>query len=473
MLYYIRPQEWAGFLSGLHPVTLIMVFALVAMVMKEREFSVKDFFQTPHDWVMFAWFFYTVLTSPTPRETFGEVKSYLIFYLVIVQALSTFKRIDQFLKWWIVMIMLLVGLGLGSKYGFDPLGSRDLTELLKNRLSVNLSIFANPNALGHNVVPVIPLLYFMFAWHRPIFMKQAAVLAMAVPVWCVYLTVSKGAFLSGFGTTVLSMAFGRPKIIQVFILWAAVTIGWTALHQLPRMESMGRLGADKGVQGRLMQFKYGYSIFKTEKFGVGYGHWFKAQYSRLGFYYAAHSAYVMVGGELGFYGLMLYLGLSYCGLRTLVTVKHLDIEEERVRRMLFVLIVSYLISAWMLSLEYRPTYFMTAATVAAFHRYLIGKSKQQSITTPTEMNIVPELAPATAEAGVPGGAAGEAPKVSVAGQVLPPLHPGGAKRPAQGEVESSFLPHIQWNRLGWIDLAIMYAMTKGVERYWGYICRNL
>lgn len=469
MLYYIRPQEWAGFLSGLHPVTLIMVFALVTMVMKEREFSVKDFFQTPHDWVMFAWFSYTVLTSPTPGETFGEVKSYLIFYLVIVQALSSLSRIGQFLKWWIVMIMLLVGLGIGSKYGFDPLGSRDLTELLKNRLSVNLSIFANPNALGHNVIPVIPLLYFMFAWNRPIFMKQAAVVAMTVPVWCVYLTLSKGAFLSGFGTMVLSMTFGRPKIIQVFIIWAAMTVGWAALHQLPRMESMGRLGADKGVQGRLLSFKYGYAVFKTEKYGVGYGHWFKEQYRRLGFYYAAHSAYVMVGTELGFYGLLLYLGLAYCGLRTLLTAKHLDIEEERVRRMLFVLIISYLISAWMINIEYRPTYFMTAAVVAAFHRHLISKEKRQPETTSTETVIVPQLLATAAETG----AAVEVPKTGGVSQALPPLRPDNGKRPVQAEVETSFLPNIQWNRLGWIDLALMYAMTEGVERYWAYICRNL
>ncbi len=47
-------------------------------------------------------------------------------------------------------------------------------------------------------------------------------------------------------------------------------------------------------------------------------------------------------------------------------------DEERIRRMLFVLVVSYIVSSWMVDFEYRPTFFMFTAAIAAFHRHLLG-----------------------------------------------------------------------------------------------------
>ena len=70
------------------------------------------------------------------------------------------------------MIVLLSAMALGIYVGFDPVGSKDVVQgTMKGRLVFNTSIFNNANALGHSVVPAIPLVYFLLIWKRPVFVK--------------------------------------------------------------------------------------------------------------------------------------------------------------------------------------------------------------------------------------------------------------------------------------------------------------
>lgn len=471
--YYVRPQEWIDILSSFHPITLTMAVGLAGVLMKEKGVQLRDFFRTPHDWVMYALIGWIVYASPDSWGTWGEVKSYLVFYIVIVQSLTTVARLKLFLTWWTWLILGLAAVALAGNYGFDPLGSQDITVANQNRLCVALSIFANPNALGHNVVPGLIMAYFLFMWGRPIFMQQLGFFILLLPAYCVYLTFSKGAFLSGFIAGLTSFIFGRPVVVQILVVWVAITVGWAALFTLPRMEALQRNPArDEGIAQRIKLWQYGWNLYQKEEHGVGYMNWWAAMYRHMGWIKAPHSSYVQVGGELGKKGFFLYLAVLYVCLRTLITAKTATKEEERVRRMLFVLVVSYSFSSWMIDFGYRPTYFMFAAACAAFHRILHFREQTVEAAQP-EAVPVPQLRPIT-----PAGATLPLPGLAAVMAAVPtaavPAPTAALAASKTDSAEASAPPRgIRWNRIGLIDIAVVFVMVKVAERFWLYAIGNM
>ncbi len=472
--YYIRPQEIIDMLSSLHPVTLTMGMGIVGIMMREKELKLKDFFRTPHDWVMYSLIGWIVFASPDSWGAWADVKSFLVFYIVIVFSLTTIERLRRFLVWWTVMILLLAAVAVASEYGVDPLGNKDWTNANMGRLCVDLSIFRNPNALGHNIVPGVMMAYFAFMWARPIFMQQMGVFILTLPIYCVYLTFSKGAFLSGFITSVTAFIFGRHVVVQAVVIWLAATVGWGALFMLPRMGTLQRNPqSDPGIAQRVVLWRHGLNRYRNETYGVGYMHWWADMYRTHGWIKAPHSTYVQVGAELGRTGFALYLAVIYVCLRTLVMARTASNEEERVRRMLFVLVLAYTVSSWMIDFGYRPTYFMFAATCAAFHRHLYFRGKKSEPVV-VESEAIPQLQPVT-----PGGAVmpipamasvmASAPSVTTIASAVPGK---SVNVPPVDEIEP--LPQgIRWNRIGLIDIAIVYLMTKAAERMWVYAIGNM
>ena len=160
VIYYIRPHEWIHPLAILQPVKLVMAFALVAMFTRRGGVTLRDMFRTPHDWMMLFYFLWIVGSSGSVFETVKNSYSLYIFYLVAVQAFTSTERIQRFLNWWAIMILIVAGMAVMSEYGFDLTGSYDITHnIMKDRLVLNTSIFDNPNALGHSITPVVMMLY--------------------------------------------------------------------------------------------------------------------------------------------------------------------------------------------------------------------------------------------------------------------------------------------------------------------------
>lgn len=475
--YYIRPQEIFDILSSLRPVSLSMAMGIIGIAMRNKDFHIRDLFQTPHDWIMYALLGWIVYASPDSWSAWADIKTYLVFYAVIVLTLTTVKRLYLFLFWWTILILLLAFVAVISMYGIDPLGNMDWTIMNQGRLCVDLSIFRNPNALGHNIVPGLMLAYFAFMWGRPIFMQQMGAFILLLPAYCIYLTVSKGAFVSGFFTGITSFIFGRHLVVQGLAIAAAVSVGWGALFMLPRMGALQRNpSSDPGIAQRILLWKRGLDIMRYEDKGVGYMHWWASMYRDMGWMKAPHCTYVQVGAELGYKGFYLYLAVLYCCLRTLVFARTANKEEERIRRMLFVLVIAYTVSSWLIDFGYRPTYFMFAACCAAFHRILHFRGQTVEVEA-EEPQLVTGMKAAT-----PGGSTLPMPAMAVmmsAAQPSPVVPTPKAstqsrKTPDDDEESNENPPQgIKWKRFGLIDFALVYVMMKAFERFWVYAIGNM
>ncbi|MGZ4987601.1 MAG: hypothetical protein ACXWBP_06145, partial [Limisphaerales bacterium] len=197
VLYHLRVQEWVSVVRSIRLVAFSMAFAIVATLMRERGFKLRDLVKTPHDWFMVAFLIWTVATGP--NWTWGQVYPVFLYYAMTVQALCRLDRLQWFLTLWAVMLIVTAGLAVASLYGFDPTSSFDVTNgVMKGRLILNTSIFNNPNALGHSIVPVVVMLFYLCFWKRPVAVKILLFPLLLLPLYCIYLTQSKGAYLAGF-----------------------------------------------------------------------------------------------------------------------------------------------------------------------------------------------------------------------------------------------------------------------------------
>ena len=495
ILYYLRPQEWPLGLASVSFVRWTMLAGLASLTMRERGFNLRSLFRTPHDWAVLAFWLWIVFSTPDSKwDTFKETVNLYVFYIVIVQALYSVERMNKFVGWWTFTICAIAGLALLSLYGFDPLESLNLTKgVMKDRLILNLSIFNNPNALGHSVVPAIPLLYYFCIWKKPMVLRLLGVCLMVMVGYCIFLTVSKGAFLAGAATFVATATFGRPKSVQAIIVCAALFFGTNGLSLLPRMGELKKTKTDEAIQGRVMAFTHGMKVRSTT--GIGYRNWYqsflagKYHFKRTKFdkdslkrpmpivSKAPHSSYVCIGAELGYVGFFLHMGILYCGLRTLLSARTSTPDEERIRRILFVLTVSYMVSSWVIDFEYRPTFFMFAAAAAALHRHLHKLNDGPEKKAP-EDNLAP-LQPA-----VPAWRARLVPQPALEGAFAqagapvavltmePAPTPGRIPEPAPEPQPVSGIA-FAWNRIGWLDLAVTLAMSYAGIRYWDHLIQTM
>ncbi len=519
-LYYIRPQEWFSALNSLHPVQLLSIMAIWAMI-QGRKLKPRELVVTPLDWLMLTYFIWTLMAGWSFMQTLTNNEAVLLFYFVAVRSLDSIRRLKIFLGWWCAFMLMIAALAIASDYGFDPLHSHDMSsDMMKGRLILNLSVFDNPNSLAHSVVPVVPLVYYLVFWRRS-FMKVGLIL-MVIPLWCIYLTQSKGGFICCFGTVLATLVFGRNRIWQVVVVLLAIGFGYGAMFALPRMNELNHSKTDPAIQGRVAALQFGLLCMRTHFMGIGLGNFegtfyhdgplqknveyrsLPPKYVAAGpnapahevdgrsyrvttyshYWKATHNAYNQNGAELGYVGLYLFVGILYCCIRTLLLVKSHDNDEECIRRALFATVVAYAISCWMVDFCYRPTFFMFVAAISAFHRLLLKKQDQEVKTLEAEPVVagppwlrrlrpfaIPGIALPGLPAAAPAGAASALASVPLESTAtpIPTVRSRASSWKPKVSIEEKLRKKFIWNRLGILDFLIILLLTYAVIKYWEHL----
>jgi uncharacterized membrane protein YwzB len=371
-LYYLKPQEWTSLFATIHFVQLITLASLSTLIFRERTLKARDFFRTPQDWAVYGFFLWMVISSTAPFDILkNEVLNRLLFYVVTVQTIYSLTRLNRFLGWWTLFLVIIAILALAGEFFWDPLHSYEITHYtMKDRLVLNISTVNNPNALAHGLAPGLAMLYYFTIWKRPVFLKVLGIIGIALIAYAIYLTVSKGGYLVT-GVTILAMlTFGRPKSAQIVIATVLILTGSTILYQLPRMNDLKNTKREGGIQGRVASFKHGYHYYTTYVGGVGMNQFMKRQLSEFHLSKAPHSVYNCIGSQQGRPGMFLFLLIMWSNFRTLVFMKTQSVEQERARRVLFTLVLSYAVSGWMVDFAYRPSFFLFTAAISVMHRLL-------------------------------------------------------------------------------------------------------
>lgn len=477
-LYYLKPQEWTSIFSTIHFVQLVMFASLTTLFFRERRLKARDFFRTPHDWAVYGFLLWITIASLSPFSIFkDEILNRLLFYVVPVQTLFSITRLNKFLGWWTVFLVLTSFLAIAGEYFWDPLGSSDITNgTMKGRLVLNISTANNPNALAHALAPALAMLYYCTIWKRSVFLKVLGIAGMVLVTFTIYLTESKGGFLAT-GATILAMfTFGRPKSAQIVIGAVVIMAGSAILYSLPRMTELNRSKGDQAIQGRVASFTHGYHYYQSLPKGVGYGQFIKRQIADYKLNKAPHSVYNAIGAQQGKTGMFLFLLIMWANFRTLMFMKTQNVEQERARRILFTLVFSYAVSGWMADFAYRPSFFLFTASIAVLHRLVLLKQQE-----PEETNTEPQTmtwrqttaAPALAmpspllKLATPSGSAPLA--------ALTFMHAENPQIPTGGQnVNADTEPDKKSSRgVTWLDAGIVLVLMKLVEMMWVYCINHM
>jgi hypothetical protein len=455
--YFIRPQDWIQGLIGVNIIKPLMMGWIIVMLTRHERSPVPGLLKTPHDWLILIYFIYVVWNAPSSQEALKGFFPLITFYALTVQTLTNWGRVIQFLKTWNWMLIGLSAIAVSSLYGLDLTGAVDMTLKNGGRLSIGTWLCNNPNSLAHTIIVAIPVSYCLFFWKG-----RATGMLIAFPLYsllagtCAYYTGSKGAYLVAGGLVVMVFVIGRPLGVKVLALAAAATMGVSALSFLPRMEQMGNLRSDEGVQGRLMAWELARTARDKTTTGEGWMQ-FSAMINWEGetIPKATHSSYVQVGADLGLPGLFLFVAGLWCAMHSLISAHRLTSDDEvseRCRRTAMILVIAYAVSSWMINRQYHTEYFLTIAIAAAIHRLCQAEANQEDVSD--------------LEAAGESEVEGEFPTISQSTQIL-----NGRSLPRlviQDNDEESESKSF-WTKIGFLDLLACSALTWCVVEIWDYV----
>jgi O-Antigen ligase len=482
LLWLVRPQDWLSGFGGFQFMQYAMLAAMAGVYFRPAGFRLSMLRRSPMDWLVIGYLGWIVYTT---GDWFGTARALIpfgAFYFCTALALNTVNRLAGFITCWAVGLVIASIFALSTDWGFELApGSASLTSSLNGRLALNTWIFNNPNGLGHGMAALIPLAYVWFIWKRSPGMQLIGVIAILLAANTVYLTQSKGAYLSGAAALTVTLLFRKPKILQISFLVVAMTIGVAALKLLPRMETLST--QEEGIAGRLMIWQMAHNAMTNTVVGEGwkgFEAWIDSKEYGL-FKKATHGSYVNVGADLGYAGLFLFVGIMYAGGRTLYQTK-LDPEESleavRCQRALISLLVSFSCSAWIIDRAYHSDYFILAGAIAAFHRLMTmtpeeqEEAEQEANSRPIDQQAQPATGDRTlpwVPAAVPM-TAGQLALSQLSPVVYAPMHlahpVASFGQNASGEEVADSKQPLSWLRLDLIDLAMMTGAFFAVIYLW-------
>jgi len=302
---------------------------------------------------------------------------------------------------------------------------------------------------------------------------------------------SKGSFLVGFVVLLFALMYGRPRIFQLIMVSLAALGGGALLSVLPRMAELSK--SDQGIQGRVLAWNSAWESLQQFPRGVGWNN-FYASFMWEGelVLKATHSSYVQIGASLGYVGLFLYVGVLYSWFRTLLFVQPTTVEQDRIRRVLFVLASASALSNWMIDRAYHTEFFLLTAAVGAYHRLVARKpgeseeseegEERESIGERREVvegPIAPEAEPVLGPL-VPVPSFASFPSFAIAHGAIASgaaahhyLQPGVAADSSGPLVREDFVSRfLRWPRLMVIDLPLIYLGYRLVLEIWEYTILN-
>jgi hypothetical protein len=437
IFWYVRPQDVVPSLAGVNLVRYLMILGVWAVLARPGGLKFGHVFRTPMDWIVMSYFAWMVFTTPEHVDAFKEVFTYAAFYIVTVVSLDKPQRILNYINCWMYCLLAISLLTLASHFGVEIVqGTNQLTAAFKGRMALNTWIFNNPNALGHSAVALIPLSVAWLWHHQPAIRRTLVISLVTTAGYCAVLTASKGAYISGAASLVSLYVFRRALWFQIGAAALVFSMGLGVLSFLPRMETLS--AKDQGIAGRMMVWQGAMWSLKSNPYGVGLKKFQgMIEVDDLGMIkLATHGSFVRTGADLGYPGLFCYVGAFYVGYRTMRLRKFIPRSDGfRVQSAVFVLLISYLISAWVVDKAYHADFILLMALVSAVHRVYISQEESDCGTTL-----------------IPGS-----------------LPDGSLSAAVSSAVYNDEGPVVGWSKLTWYDVLIITTLLYFVVFAWDYL----
>jgi len=375
VLLYIRPQDFIVGLRGI-PVMLMLGSATLAMALlrsavRERRFAVPS---VPQNAVM-LWFLAAIAVSHLAHaylsgaaDSVHRFLPALVLYFLIVTLAASASRVHTMIKVIAMMTVALAAQGIVQHHTGFGLGGQEMYE---GRIQA-IGIFSDPNDLGLALVVVMPYLYLRATGYGGPFGRFVSALGLAILMYALYLTESRGGLLAFGGLLVLLLArrlggVGGAVVGSVLFL-AILALG-------PRMGSIST--GEASAHGRIEAWGVGLDLFEQYPlFGVGANSFTEFHFR------TAHNSFVLCAAELGFFGLY-----AWCMLIVLTVRQSAFVAREALARQADRLVlcadsvrygsIAFVMASYFLSRTYNEIFYIFVALGAALAIHLRETSAEE------------------------------------------------------------------------------------------------
>jgi probable O-glycosylation ligase (exosortase A-associated) len=322
---------------------------------------------------LILWMNFTTLFALMPDDAWAQwdrVMKIQIMTFVTLLAINTRER----LKWLIWAITLSIGF-YGVKGGIFSI----LTMGQHKVWGPPESFISDNNTLALAIVMIMPLWWYLRLTSANRLIKHACTGAMAISVFSVLTSYSRGAFLAIGAMAAMLVLRSRAKV-AAFI--GVLILAMTALSFMPE-EYFERLGTiktyeqDASAMGRINAWMFAWNLALDRPFvGGGFDTFdpdlFKKYAPNPQVFQDAHSIYFEMLAEQGFVGLFLFFGLFLATFRSAGWLRKNTLDRPDLRwaydfgSMMQVCITGYAVGGAFLGLAYfdLPYHFVVVTVLA-------------------------------------------------------------------------------------------------------------
>jgi len=370
---YMRPQSMYEDLAGLPLAQIVIVGIIISFILEGRKLSNYNFQNILILGYLF-WFFVSylfALKSELAWQPLVDFTKWVVVYFLLINTINDRRRLYIFL---IVLLLLnfkyaqfAVRIWIEKGFYSDPRG-------LHEGGGIGAGFFKNPNDLGVALNSVLGISFYMifydsikiFNWFKMRWFHMLSTLAIPLAVLA---TSSRGAALA-LGAVACGIWYksNRKFIgITVLVIFAIVFIYLIPEDNWVRFERMGT-EQDKTGMSRLELMHAAIKMTNEHPLtGVGPNNFIYANqnYYHNNLPYVQHNVFAQAASELGYPGLMLFLGMIlgcfYNQLKVRKILKEKNIEDPflyGVSHGLDICLVGYIVNGFFITVLYYPFFWM-------------------------------------------------------------------------------------------------------------------
>jgi putative inorganic carbon (HCO3(-)) transporter len=368
VIYYGRPEDWIPGLSNVPMAKIAGILALLALVISLRHIRNRFPREVIYLFLLIGQLFLASLFSPVWRGgatmmtlDFAKV---LLIVVVMITAVNTMGRLRQLIFVQTASVALIAAVTI--------LKGRVLGGRLEGMLGGN---YSNSNDLALAMVISLPLCLGLLFLTRNWLWKAAWALVMISMAYVVFLTGSRGGFISLMITAVVCLWHfairGRRRYILALVPLLGVIFWVSSGDMLSKRlnETFGSKDPDTEAyaSSEQRQLLFWRSIEMTKQhplFGVGPGNFEQVS----GVWHETHNAFTQLSSEGGLPALILYVLILWHGFMNIRRTKRLAYRHTESRLLagtLHASLIGYIVGSMFASVGFQFFPYILVAYTAA------------------------------------------------------------------------------------------------------------
>ncbi len=319
-LLFLRPWELIDkndYFGVLPKLTFSICAGHAIWLVGKRRGNLPEWSRSSSLLFLFAcWAYITTFVAANPVDSqfrfFEALFKSVLLYFMITNALKTKKDLELLVG---SLIITFLGVGAVSIYQ-----TRGISEASAKIRLLGIGAFSNSNDIAALMVMIFPFGFMAFMRKETSrAFKAIAALLMAVDLWCLVLSESRGAMLA------LAMAMAvyvALKIKNKYLTVATVVLSLLAAPIFSKLSNRSAEDTAESSSSRLTYIKTGLNMaVRNPIFGVGYESYeenFERYATEILYEWGhrtAHNSWILALAETGFVGFGLFVALFVTAMR--------------------------------------------------------------------------------------------------------------------------------------------------------------